>query len=98
MHRLIRFGIGKHEIVTVLVAEFHLADDHRHNFNPLGRAEADVGGFAGADAADGGLHEGAQVARRPVLAVQHHRDVAVVIDRHSTAKVVCCWHKKIFAC
>jgi hypothetical protein len=28
-----------------------------------------------------------------MLHVQHHGDVAVVIDRHAAAKVVCCCHK-----
>jgi hypothetical protein len=31
-----------------------------------------------------------------VLEFQHHADVAVVIDRHAAAKVVCCCHKLIF--
>jgi hypothetical protein len=28
-----------------------------------------------------------------VLAVEDDADVAVIIDRHATAKVVCCCHK-----
>jgi hypothetical protein len=80
--------VGKDVIVAVLVAEFHLAGDHRNHIDFFGRAEADVRGLARADAADGHLHEGAQVARSAVLRIKHYRDVAIVTNGHSFSNIV----------
>jgi hypothetical protein len=38
------------------------------------------------------LDEGAQVTRGAVLAVQDHADIAVIVDRHAAAKIICCCH------
>src|SRR5581483_6907064 len=65
----------------------------RDDLDLLRGAEADVGGFAGLDAADAGLDEGAEVAGGAMLAVEDNGDVAIVTDRHAFAEVVCSCHK-----
>ena len=39
------------------------------------------------------LDKRAEIARRAMLAVEDDTDVAVITDRHSTAKIVCGCHK-----
>jgi len=85
---LVGLRVGEDEVGLVHVAEVHLAGHHGDDLDLLGGAEADIGGLAGLDAAQGGLHKGAEVAGRAVLHIEHHRDIGVVLDRHAAAKVV----------
>ena len=89
--------VGENVVGSVLVTELHLLGHHRHGLDFFRGAEADVGGFAGADAAKRRLHKRAEVAGGAMLHVEDDTDVAVVIDRLAAAEVVCVdCHKSFF--
>jgi len=84
-HGFVCLRIRKNKVVAVLIAELHLPRRHRHHFHFFRGAEPHVRRFAGLEAADAGLDEGAQVARRAMLCVEDDGDITVVEDRHALA-------------
>jgi hypothetical protein len=82
---------------VVLVAELVLLAAHRHDLQRLVRVEALHERLARAHAAQRRLHEGAQVARRAVLRLEHHADVAVEFDGLSFSDFVCVGHGNFFS-
>src|SRR5205814_9714757 len=77
-----------------IVAELEILSLDLNQFHFGSRAEADVGAFAGIDVADDRLDECAQISGRTVIDFEHNGRVAVVLNCHSFAKIVCRGHER----
>jgi hypothetical protein len=80
----------------ILVAELELGALGIDGFHFVGRAKAHVGTFPGADVADDGLDESAQVPRGAVLDFEDDGRIAVVADAHAATEIVGVGHKDEF--
>ena len=91
-HRIVSGRVDEDEIAAVFIGILELLAADVDEFDLVGGAEADVGGFTGADVADDGLDEGAQVARGAVHDFKDDGDVSIVANGLSFAEIVSCWH------
>src|SRR4029077_5138636 len=70
-------------VVPVAVEEFHVDFVDSDLLDGVGRAKTVLEHGAGAQVAQLGLDEGAQVARRTVLDAEHGMQIVVVLDDHA---------------
>src|SRR5439155_23788011 len=80
--------------VSVLVTELKRLSLDLNRFDLVRRAEANIGALPCVDIADDRLDECAQISRGPMVDFQHDGGIAIVFDRHSSAKIVCRGHSK----
>ena len=80
--------------VVVFVTKIELLSLDIDHLDFVGGTEADVGAFAGVNVTNNRLNEGAQISRRAMVDLQNNRGVAVILYRHSPAKIVSCWHNR----
>ena len=80
--------------VAVLVTELELFSLDLDQVDLVSRAEPNISAFAGVDVANNRLDEGAQISRRAMVHLEYNGSVAVVFDRHSSAKIIGCRHSR----
>ncbi len=86
--------LGVHEVVVVAVGveELHLHFVHGDLLDGIAGAEAVLEHGAGAQVAQLGLDEGAQVAGGAVLHAEHRMQIVVVLDDHAGTHL-CGWNR-----
>src|SRR4029077_13192715 len=84
---LVVFRVHEVVVVAVVVEVLHVFLVHVDLLDRVGRAEAVLEHGSGAQVAELGLNEGAQVAGRAVLDAEHGVQIIVVLDDHAGAKL-----------
>ena len=75
--------------VVILVTELELLSVDIDQIDLVGRTEADIGAVAGLNVTNDRLHERALVPGRAMMHLEDDGGVAIVLYRHSAAKIVC---------
>ena len=88
-HGLLELLVHEVVVVAIVVEELHLHFVDDDAIDGIGRTEALDEHGAGADVAQLGLDEGAEVARRAVLDGEDQVKVVLVLDNHARAHLRC---------
>ena len=80
--------------VAIFVTELELFSLDLDQLHLVGRTEANICALAGIDVSDDRLDECAQIAWCAMVHFQYDGRIAVVFDRHSSAKIVGGTHRK----
>ena len=80
--------------VAILVTELELFSLNLDQLDLVSGTETDIRALAGIDVSDDCLDERAQIAWCAMVHFQYDGRIAVVFDRHSSAKIVGGGHRK----